>query len=44
MVVFPACVSVHYVHLVPAEARGGKSDPLELELQRITSCHVGVGN
>ena len=35
-----------YVHM-SADACGGQkraSDPLELELQEVVSCHVGAGN
>lgn len=45
MHVLSACKSVHQV-LMPGAQGGQKmaSDPLELKLQRVTSCCVDAGN
>lgn len=40
-----ACMSVHHVWPVPAAARSMRVlDTPELELQKVVSCHLDVGN
>ena len=43
--VFYLYVWVSLAHLVPSEARGGQeSNPLEVVLQMVVSCHIGIGS
>lgn len=41
MGVLPAHMSMHSMHVAPAKK---VLDPLELEFQKIVSCHVGAGD
>ena len=42
-VFLPVFLSVHHIHAVHEEPEKSVN-PLELELQKVVSCHVGAGN
>jgi hypothetical protein len=41
--VLHVCISMHYVCCCCLQRPEGASDPLELELQMVVSCHMGPG-
>lgn len=43
MGILPECISVHPMHEVPPEPRGGCRVLLELELQTVVNYYVGAG-
>lgn len=41
--VLPACRYMYHIHAILTKASKSVLDPLELELQMIVRCHVGMG-